>query len=301
MYNKYLPIFIIVANCGSFSKAAEKLYISPNAVIKQINHLEDDLDIVLFDRSHRGLTLTEEGKYIYEKAQYLMQFSDEVLKQAKELKKHRVEDIVIGTSPLRHFTPYIQAIKTLKSQYQDFNMNIVSFSDQREHFENLLDHLGDDIDCFFGIYSSSHFKQRAHILHIRNYPLCISASINHPLAIKESLNLDDLNGYKVMIVERGDTDYIDELRNEIENEYPDIEIINVPAYDIDTFNLCDQMNGLMLSVDLWKNIHPLLVNIPLNTKYYVPYGLMYPLYPSQKIVNFIEGFQKILEETKHSL
>ena len=130
MYNKYLSIFIIVANCGSFSKSAEKLYISPNAVMKQINHLEEDLDIVLFDRSHRGLTLTEEGKYIYEKAQYLMQFCDEVMKQAKELKKHRIEDIVIGTSPLRHFTPYVQTIKALKSQYQDFNMNIVSFSDQ---------------------------------------------------------------------------------------------------------------------------------------------------------------------------
>ena len=106
-------LFYYCSECGSFSKAAEKLYISPNAVMKQINHLEEDLDIVLFDRSHRGLTLTEEGKYIYEKVQYLMQFCNEVMKQAKELKKHRIEDIVIGTSPLRHFTPYIQIIKPL--------------------------------------------------------------------------------------------------------------------------------------------------------------------------------------------
>lgn len=37
MYDKHLDIFLMVADCGSFSKAAEKVYISPNAVIKQIN------------------------------------------------------------------------------------------------------------------------------------------------------------------------------------------------------------------------------------------------------------------------
>ena len=41
--------------CGSFNKAAEKLYISPPAVIKQINLLESDLSLRLFIRTHRGL------------------------------------------------------------------------------------------------------------------------------------------------------------------------------------------------------------------------------------------------------
>ena len=45
MYNPQLETFICVADTGSFSKAAEQLYISAPAVIKQINSLEDSLKL----------------------------------------------------------------------------------------------------------------------------------------------------------------------------------------------------------------------------------------------------------------
>ena len=54
MYNSQLETFICVVDVGSFSKAAEKLYISAPAVIKQINSLENSLDLQLFERTHRG-------------------------------------------------------------------------------------------------------------------------------------------------------------------------------------------------------------------------------------------------------
>lgn len=54
MYNKQLDTFIQVADQGSFSKAAEVLYISPTAVLKQINLLENDLGFPLFVRTNRG-------------------------------------------------------------------------------------------------------------------------------------------------------------------------------------------------------------------------------------------------------
>ena len=40
MYNKYLDIFIEVADTGSFSNAAEKLYVSSTAIMKQMNLME---------------------------------------------------------------------------------------------------------------------------------------------------------------------------------------------------------------------------------------------------------------------
>ena len=56
LYNPQLDTFLCVAEAGSFSKAAEKMYITPTAVIKQINLLEGNLGVMLFTRSHRGLT-----------------------------------------------------------------------------------------------------------------------------------------------------------------------------------------------------------------------------------------------------
>lgn len=55
MYNPQLETFIKVADAGSFNKAAEESYITPTAVIKQINLLESSLGVKLFERTHRGL------------------------------------------------------------------------------------------------------------------------------------------------------------------------------------------------------------------------------------------------------
>ena len=69
MYNSQLETFLRVADVGSFNKAAEESYITPTAVIKQINLLEESLGgVKLFDRSHRGLTLTKAGRSMYQDA-----------------------------------------------------------------------------------------------------------------------------------------------------------------------------------------------------------------------------------------
>ena len=61
MYNYMLETFIAVAESGSFSKAAERLFMSPTAVMKQINSLEKHLDLRLFERRPSGIKLTCSG------------------------------------------------------------------------------------------------------------------------------------------------------------------------------------------------------------------------------------------------
>ena len=93
MYNPQLETFICVVESGSFSKAAEKLFISSPAVIKQINSLESSLGLQLFNRTHRGLVVTEAGKSIYNDAKYIIGYSKEAVKRAKDAM--RVSDDVI--------------------------------------------------------------------------------------------------------------------------------------------------------------------------------------------------------------
>ncbi len=68
MYNRHLDSFIIIAESGSFSSAAEKLFVSRTALIQQINLLEKDLGFQLFDRHNKGVSLTPAGKYFYQEA-----------------------------------------------------------------------------------------------------------------------------------------------------------------------------------------------------------------------------------------
>ena len=73
MYNPQLETFLCVVELGSFSKAAEKLFITAPAVIKQINSLESSLGLQLFDRTHRGLLVTEAGRSLYKDTSYVIQ------------------------------------------------------------------------------------------------------------------------------------------------------------------------------------------------------------------------------------
>lgn len=65
---KQLEFFIAACECGSLSRAAEKLYTSQPNVSKVIRSLEDELGNSLFDRTSKGLKLTPYGKSIYEYA-----------------------------------------------------------------------------------------------------------------------------------------------------------------------------------------------------------------------------------------
>ena len=72
MYNKYLDVFIQVADNGSFSKAGEKLFMSPTAVMKQMNLMEKELGLSLLNRSNHGVTLTKVGKQIYNDSKFII-------------------------------------------------------------------------------------------------------------------------------------------------------------------------------------------------------------------------------------
>lgn len=100
MYNPQLETFIRVADAGSFHKAAEESFITPTAVIKQINLLEETLGIRLFDRSHRGLTLTGAGRSLYQDAKYIIQYCRDSVTRAKNAMQEASGIIRIGSSPM---------------------------------------------------------------------------------------------------------------------------------------------------------------------------------------------------------
>ena len=73
-----LKIFHAVAEAGSFTSATVTLNLSQSAISRQIQSLEEDLKVKLFERHARGLTLTENGEYVYNTAR-------EVISKLKEV------------------------------------------------------------------------------------------------------------------------------------------------------------------------------------------------------------------------
>lgn len=74
-----LNLFLNVAREGSISRASAKVFLSQPALSLQIQALESELNIQLFERHNRGLILTDEGKTLFERAKILVEWEEETL------------------------------------------------------------------------------------------------------------------------------------------------------------------------------------------------------------------------------
>jgi len=146
MYDKHLDAFLSVADCGSFSKAAEKAYISPNAIIKQVNLLEADLGLTLFRRTNHGVIMTNAGSVIYHEAKKMVRFSEQAVQKAKKAEQTAQKIIRIGTSLLRPCKTIIDLWATVSENYPDIQLQIVPFDDNYSEWISTLRSLGKKID-----------------------------------------------------------------------------------------------------------------------------------------------------------
>ena len=87
---RQLEYFLMVSDLASFTRAAERLYVSQPAVTNAVRSLEEELEIQLLDRSQRKVTLTAEGKIFYRHIQNIMQGISTTLNEINDLKSHIV-------------------------------------------------------------------------------------------------------------------------------------------------------------------------------------------------------------------
>ncbi len=290
MYNRHLDSFIKVADCGSFSKAAEPLFISANALIKRVNLLEAELGVVLFERTSHGVLLTNAGRSVYRDARRIIQISRQALAAAHALAEGKQNVIRLGGSLMNPCRPIVKLWTSVSALHPGIKLQIVPVDDGRNNKVEQLDRNEGGVDVIASLIPSTLWKNRCHALELRQTPLAIAVPVNHPLAGRDRLSLTDLYGETLLMVERGDTAYIDRLRDDLERNHPQIRIHDVPPYDLGTFNYAEATGNPMLSADIWADVHPSLVTIPCDwgQDYCVPYGLLYAREPQAHVAEFVE-------------
>lgn len=293
MYNLQLETFIVVADLGSFNKAAEALYITPPAVTKQINLLEKDLEVQLFVRTHRGLILTEAGKSLYKDAKYIIQYCKDSVERAKRAMEEKDNVIRIGTSPMTPAAPVIQMWAKVRKDYPDIRLQMIPYMNSQESAREILKNLGTNIDIVGGIFDETMLKLRqCQGMEISRQRICCAVSLNHRLASKETLTFQDLYGENFLMMHRGWSNYVDELRDDIWKNHPQIRVVDFDIYSMEIFNRCENSNEILMVVENWKDAHPLLKIIPVEWKYTIPYGILYSTEPSELVKRFLKAVKK---------
>lgn len=193
LYNPQLDTFLRVADLGSFTRAARESYVTPNAVLKQINLLEQDIGVPLFTRTHQGLQLTDAGRSLYHDAKHIIRHAETAVSRARDAMISEKYVLRIGTAPLNPVDFLMDLWPVMRQSLPDIDLRIVTFENEPQHAVNFFHNLGSDIDLVAGIYSERLLERfGCETLLLKNEPLQIAVPCTHPLARKQCLTCEDL-------------------------------------------------------------------------------------------------------------
>lgn len=223
----------------------------------------------------------------------MVRLSEDAIREARQIGGAVSRTIRVGTSMMRPCNSLVELWEDLDTGSQGYQFSIVPFNDDVDSLNAMLASLGDKIDCFVTPCGSTSLLMNYSFFPFRSCRCAIAMSKRHPLAKKEILTWEDLERESLLLIKRGDSYVLDQMRDDILRNHSEIHIVDFDGYyDISTFNLCEQQGYLMETLDMWASLHPSLVTIPVQWDYEMPYGILYAKKPSETVKGFIDTISK---------
>lgn len=217
----------------------------------------------LFERTHRGLTLTKAGKSLYQDTKYIIQYCRDSVTRAKNAMQDNGSVIRIGSSPMTPAQLLMQLWPRIQVHCPDLKFQIVPFENTPENAREILANLGKNIDVVAGIFDETMLDlRRCEGLALSREPFCCAVSVHHRLAAKDKLKIEDLYGENLMLMRRDWSDYVDRLRDDIWQNHSQIHIVDFDFYSMEAFNRCE--NTVTKYEGLQANRFALQANLPLG-------------------------------------
>ena len=119
-----LRTFVTVADTGNLTQASERLFTSQPAVSAHIKALEEELEIKLFDRTPKGMRLTENGMSLREKAQLVLNASNDLKLKAKTLQGILTGQAKIGLNADAEYLSLAKWHNALMSKYSQLKIQL---------------------------------------------------------------------------------------------------------------------------------------------------------------------------------
>ncbi len=294
MFDGRLETFVKVAQSGSFTKAAEELYLTPTAVMKQINALEKDLRVALFDRTNHGLHLTGAGEAFLSDARYLLEYLSRARERVREIyENENRKSIRIGTSVMTPANFILDVWSEIQSRMPALKIELVPFDNNPVNSVEILRNLGQHIDVVAGLYDDRFLKERRCLAaHLYDKKIILAVPVAHALSAETIIASDKLKNSKVLFIRRGWNRYIDDLRDQVEAKgvkTEDFEMFNLAAY-----NRAVAENTPIITVEGWEDVHPLLRPIPADWDDTIPFGVFYSPTPTKLVEKFIDLLSSIV-------
>jgi LysR family hydrogen peroxide-inducible transcriptional activator len=186
-----------IADTGNFSRAAERCRIAQPSLSQQVQKLEDDLGVKLFDRLGRSIRLTEAGRAFIPRARAILEQLDAARSSAADKNADLRGNVTVGVIPT--VAPYLMPAYTASfaKKFPDAKLRIIE-----ETTSVLVEGLR-DLSIDVAILALPLRHKDLELFPIRTEPLFAVLKKNHPRARAKSLALKDLRGESFVMLRDG--------------------------------------------------------------------------------------------------
>lgn len=182
-----IDFFLMAVRCDTFLEAAENLHIAQSTLSKQIQKLEAELNLTLFDRTRRQAVLTPAGELFCQEASELSRQYHQMLQKMRHFKESERQPLRVGSLPFLtqyHLTSHIRA-------FTHAHPEIELTLEECEETE-LMDGLQSGHFDLIIARNSMISPQKYHFESLAEDRLCVMLPIDHPLAEKTALTIADI-------------------------------------------------------------------------------------------------------------
>lgn len=284
MNEKQLALFLAVAEHGSFSKAEEAEYISKQAMLRQINSLEQEVGVPLMVRSTSGISLTPAGDAFYQGAKELLALRKDVLARCRGAEP---QPEVLRIGQVEHQTLLHRVTDAFMAKYPDIQIQKVIHPNHSGEYR--VTHGITDVGETF--YTRLTANDPFSYTKLADMPYRVAMSRRHPLSGRERLSLEELTAYPTTLFARmTKRPYQEALRAAFARmgREENLRFRDDVDNQVDVAFQCSDSEELLVTANGFVTEIPQLVTVLLEDGWYEEYGIIYRPHPSSIVQKYID-------------
>ncbi|WP_010304427.1 LysR family transcriptional regulator [Kurthia senegalensis] len=188
-----IELFIAVAEYGSYTKAAEKMFVTQPYVSKVVKQLEDELNVTLLNRTTRRLELTDAGRVFLDQGKQSLKPLKDLPVLLDELQHVQKGEIVLGIPPVIGMLIFATMAQQFHSHFPEVNLRLVEKG--AKDILSLVEEEQIDIGFTVVPFAETNVNVKPHF----NDLFMIFLSTSHPLAHRKKINLSELKDEKFIL------------------------------------------------------------------------------------------------------
>jgi DNA-binding transcriptional LysR family regulator len=196
---RHLRYFVAVAEELHFRRAAERLHMSQPPLSQQIRALEDELDVMLLERSQRRVTLTAAGAAFYERAREILDAVEDAGRLVRRVNRGEVGRLAVGFvgSAMYSLVPEVLGAFSGRCGEVDLHLRELTTAAQLRQLES------GQIDV--GFIRPASGRPGLAFETVQHEAIVVALPVSHPLAREPTLGVEQLAGETLVLLGREDS------------------------------------------------------------------------------------------------